>query len=217
MYVQCRKGHKNTQLSYNHKQMDKRQNHHRWTKVRWAKPQYFLVLAVVSGCTGVLALRANNQHMIELRDAVYVADKGGTDVQTPLKDLQSYVTTHMNTNLSAGNTSVYPPVQLKYTYERLVSEQKAKVAKNSDLYTEAQHYCEQQNPTGVSGGTRVPCIEQYVQSHTTAVMPKIPDALYKFAFVSPKWSPDLAGWSLVVAFLAAVLAALSFGFKKLAN
>jgi hypothetical protein len=49
----------------------------------------------------------------------------------------------------------------------------------------------------------VPCIQQYVQSHSkTAVTATIPDALYKFSFVSPSWSPDLAGWSLLIALLS---------------
>lgn len=197
--------------------MRKRQLHHYWTKIKWLKPWHLLVLAIVSGIICLFSLRANNQHMLELRDAVYSADKNAADVQKPLQELQAYVTTHMNTNLNAGNTSVYPPIQLKYTYERLVQAQKDQVAKNSDLYTEAQHYCEQQNSTDVSGRNRVPCIEGYVQSHTQASMPKIPDDLYKFAFTSPKWSPDLAGWSMVVAGLSLVLSVIALGFKYLAK
>src|SRR5688572_22368654 len=100
--------------------MDKRHLHHVWTRFRLIKPWYFLVLAIISGAICVISLRANNQHMLELRAAVYTADKAGSDTKKPLQDLQAYVTTHMNTDLSAGNTSVYPPIQLKYTYERLV-------------------------------------------------------------------------------------------------
>src|SRR5437870_2847859 len=103
--------------------MNKRKLHHAWTKFRAVKPWYFLILALISGVVCVLALRANNQHMVSLRDAVYSADKNGQDVQKPLRDLQAYVTRHMNTNLNAANTSVYPPIQLKYTYERLVQAQ----------------------------------------------------------------------------------------------
>ncbi|HXR50098.1 MAG TPA: hypothetical protein VN778_03685, partial [Verrucomicrobiae bacterium] len=113
--------------------------------------------------------------------------------------LQAYVTTHMNTNLSAGQGAVYPPIQLKYTYDRLVqAESDAAAASNTQLYTQAQNYCQTQIPTGFSGRGRVPCIEQYVQSHDTS-LPTIPDALYKFDFVSPVWSPDFAGWSLLFA------------------
>jgi hypothetical protein len=157
------------------------------------------VIAIVSTVICVFALRANNQHMVRLRDAVYVADKDNTDVSGALHNLQAYVTAHMNTNLNNGPNAVYPPIQLKYTYDRLVQAQTG--SKTGDqLYTEAQHFCEQQNSTDISGHNRVPCIEQYVQSHGGGQAPaNIPDALYKFSFISPRWSPDLAGWSLVVA------------------
>ena len=183
--------------------MNKRQIHHYYKKLSWIKPWHFLVLALVSGVICVLALRANNQQMIELRQAVYAADKDGQDVQQPLKDLQSYVISHMNTSLNSGKTSVYPPIQLKYTYERLVQANNDTFAKaNQQLYTEAQTHCERTNPAGASGGGRIPCIQEYVQTRTTSKPAPIPDALYKFAFVSPKWSPDLAGWSMVVAVLS---------------
>src|SRR5689334_17699523 len=131
--------------------MNKRKLHHAWTRTRWLKPWYFLTLAAISTVICVFALRANNQHMIKLREAVYAADKNGGDVKGALKDLQAYVTSHMNTDLSAGNTSVYPPIQLKYTYDRLVQAQKDQFTQaNAQLYTDAQHYCEGLNSTDFS-------------------------------------------------------------------
>jgi len=170
------------------------------------KPQYFLAVAVLSTVVAVVALRSNNEHMITLRQAVYTADKNNTDINQPLKELQNYVTTHMNTNLSSGPNAPYPPVQLKYTYERLVAANGSAVtAANNQIYTEAQKACEQQNSSDFSGRNRVPCIEQYVKSHNAAMPPVISDSLYKFSFLSPTWSPDLAGWSLVVAALSYAL------------
>ena len=92
--------------------MNKRRLHHLWTKLRWIKPSYFLVLAVAMTITCVFALRANNEHMIKLRSAVYAADKDNGNVESALEQLQAYVTTHMNTNLDSGNGTVYPPIQL---------------------------------------------------------------------------------------------------------
>src|SRR5438309_954520 len=103
--------------------MNKRHLHHIWTRLRYVKPWYFLALAILSGVVCVFALRANNEHMIKLRQAVYDADKDNTDIQKPLRDLQAYVTTHMNADLSTGQATVYPPIQLKYTYQRLVQSQ----------------------------------------------------------------------------------------------
>ena len=198
--------------------MNKLQLHHTRTKLHHVKPWYLLVIALVSGVVCVFALRANNQHMLKLRDAVYTADRNDTDVQAALNNLQAYVTAHMNTNLSTG-TSVYPPIQLKYTYNRLVQQAQAAAASQPDtqLYTDAQTYCQQQDPVDFSGHNRVPCIEQYVESHGGTVAPTgvtIPDALYKFAFVSPSWSPDLAGWSLVAAVLSVVLFAVTFALRR---
>lgn len=185
--------------------MNKRHLHHLWTKLRHVKPWYFLAIAVVSAAVCVFALRSNNQQMIQLRESVYRADKNNTDVQAPLKELQSYVTSHMNTNLSAGDNAVYPPIQLKYTYERLMQAQSDQLAEaNSKLYSAAQAHCEQQNAADFSGRNRIPCIEQYVQDHNSQLA-TVPDALYKFSFTTPVWSPDLAGWSMVVAILSGLL------------
>ena len=177
-------------------------------------PWPFLGVALVSGAVCVVALRANNEHMLTLRTALYRADQNNGNVQQALQGLQAYVTSHMNTKLSTG-TSVYPPIQLKGTYDRLVQAQGDAIQKqNGQLYTEAQHYCEQQNPVDFSGHNRVPCIEQYVQSHGVKVRP-IEDSLYKFDFISPRWSPDLAGWSLVVTLLGLAGAVILFLLRRL--
>ncbi len=193
--------------------MNKRRLHYLWTKLRFIKPWYFLVAAIAFAIIAIFALRANNQHMLKLRTAVYSADQHDSDVQGALNRLQTYVTSHMNTNLSTGGTSVYPPIQLKYTYDRLVQAQAGQLAQtNTALYTEAQKYCEQQDPVDFSGHNRVPCIEQYVSSRSSdsVQLPAIPDALYKFSFATPQWSPDLAGWSLVIAASSVLLFVVTF-------
>jgi len=173
---------------------------------KWLRPQYFVALGIVCAAVAILALRANNQHMVALRTALYKADQQGSGVQFALQQLQAYVTAHMNTELASGPNAVYPPIQLKYTYDRLVQAQGDSLQKqNGKLYTEAQHYCEQQDPVDFSGHNRVPCIEQYVQNHGEQV-PTIPDSLYKFDFVSPRWSPDLAGWSLLASVICFAVA-----------
>lgn len=190
--------------------MNKRRLYHFWKKFRYVKPWYFLAIALVSTVICVFALRANNEHMVKLRNQLYAADQNAGDVQGALNKLQAYVTAHMNTQLNAGPNAVYPPIQLKYTYNRLIQAQGDQVAQtNTQLYTAAQHYCEQQDSTDFSGHNRVPCIEQYVQSHGAAGQ-TIPDDLYKFDFISPTWSPDLAGWSMFVAALSFLLFIISF-------
>lgn len=191
--------------------------HHLWTQIRPVKVWYLVGLAVVSAIIGVLALRANNLHMLKLRDNVYAVDKQNGDVEAALQKLRAYVTTHMNTELSTGASGVYPPIQLKYTYERLQQSATDQAnANNSQLYTEAQAYCEGQNSTDFSGHNRVPCIESYVSQH--GIKGKtVPDALYKFDFVSPRWSPDVAGWSVAVTIFLLILALLRAGAGYLAG
>lgn len=187
--------------------MDKKQLHHLWTRLRPIKVWYLLVLFLVMTMVAALALRANNLRMIELRQAVYTADEQNKDVEGTLQRLRSYVYAHMNTRLASGDDAVYPSVQLKYTYQRLQEAEKARAqAASSAVYSEAQTYCEQRN-TDFSGRGRVPCIEQYVTEHGTK--PKtIPDAMYKFDFISPRWSPDLAGFSTALAALFLLLLVL---------
>ena len=152
--------------------MNKRSLYRIWSWLRHIKPWYFLIVAIVSAVVCVFSLRANNEHMVVLRDAVYSADINNTDVQTALGQLQAYVTSHMNTNLSTGNNPVYPPIQLKYTYNRSLQAQ----------------------------------TKQLVNSNSGLAL--IPDSLFKFDFISPTWSPDMAGWSLLGAILAFVMFSL---------
>lgn len=183
--------------------MNKRYLHHVWTKLRAVKPWYFLALTVVLGTVCLFALRHNNERMVVLRDAVYAADKNNGDVNGALRNLRTYVYAHMNTSLASGPNAVYPPIQLKYTYERAQAAAEQQLAQtNQSLYNDAQHYCEAQDSVDFSGRNRVPCIEDYVLKHG-ATLTAIPDALYKFDFVSAKWSPDLAGWTLVLTLVSA--------------
>lgn len=191
--------------------MDKKYLHHLWTRLRPISPLYFLAACLLFGTVAVFALRANDLQMIELRDAVYQADKDNGDVEGALQKLREHVHGHMNTSLNKRNDGIYPPLQLQYTYQRLqAAEQQRLQESNSRLYTEAQEHCEQQNPQGFSGSGRIPCIEAYVSARGQAVQ-AIPDALYKFDFVSPRWSPDVAGWSILASGLAFVLFVLRLG------
>jgi hypothetical protein len=186
--------------------MDKHKAHHYYTKFRRIKPWYFLMLAAISAIICVFALRANNLQMAELRQAVYTADKNNKDLEGSLRTLREFVYGHMNTNLASGPNAVHPPIQLKYTYERLQKAQAADAGKSSsEIYTDAQNYCEAKIPNGFSGRVRLDCIQQYVKEHRATASKPIPKNLYQFDFVSPAWSPDLAGWSMVVAILAVLL------------
>lgn len=161
-----------------------------------------LVIAIIFGVICVFSLRSNNLKALQLRDAVNQVDKENGDVEKALRELRTFIYSHMNTNLSSGPNAIKPPVQLKYRYERLVqAEQDRLSTENAKIYTEAQAECEKRFPKGLSGSGRIPCITEYVASKGVQ-QNTIPDSLYKFDFVSPLWTPDLAGWSLVIASLS---------------
>ena len=164
---------------------------------------YVLVfILVVSTTVCVFALRQNNLQALKLRDAVIAADKDNKDVEGALTELRTFMYSHMNTSLSSGPNAIKPPIQLKYSYERLVeAEQQRLTVENSKVYIEAQAECEKRFPKGLSGSGRIPCITDYVASRGVE-QKNIPDSLYKFDFVSPTWSPDLAGWSMLAAIVS---------------
>ncbi len=161
---------------------------------------YYLILAIFFGILCVYALRQNNLTAIRLREDVVAADKANKNVEEKLRVLREFIYSHMNADLSTGG-GLQQPIQLKYRYERLVAAEKKKTdAANGSIYTKAQKFCEKKFPegqVGASGGGRVGCIKNYVSKSGKTADP-IPEDLYKFDFISPRWSPDLAGWSLVL-------------------
>lgn len=177
--------------------MDKRSMHHVWRYLRHIHSWYFLIPALIFGFIAVKALQHNNIEMGRLREAVFAADKNNGDVEGALRALREHVYGHMNTSLEAGANGAHPPIQLKYTYERLQAEQQARLGQNnSALYNQALQECSAEGQTKSAQDT-INCIESYAEARGVRFA-DIPDSLYKFDFISAKWSPDLAGWSLII-------------------
>lgn len=196
--------------------MNKRYLHHLWARIRPIKTPYLLAACIVFAAGAAFALRHNYTEMTKLRSAVFAADQSGNGVEESLQNLRKYVGSHMNTELATAD-GVYPPIQLKYTYARLQQAEQDRVnSTNSQVYTDAQKTCEAQYPGSFSGGPRVPCIEQYVKDHGTTAR-TIPDAMYKFNFATPSWSPDMAGWLIVLAAVSGLLTVLRLCLGLLAR
>ena len=185
--------------------MNKRQIHKNWVIGKKLRPWFFLVIAIVFGSISLFSLRANNQQMVLLREAVYVADKKGDPVELnkALFKLHEYVVNHMNTSLTSGPNAVHPPIQLRYSYERAQAEQQQQLGQNNAaIYHDAQQKCQAEHP-GNDGAATIACIENYTAERGIR-LGNIPDAAYKIDYISAAWSPDLAGWSLVVTVLSSV-------------
>ncbi len=188
-----------------------------WHKISglslWLLLGIFLVAATVS----FFALRQNNLKMIELRAAVQQADEQGGDVETALKQLREHVYSHMNTNLRAGSNSSEPPIQLTNRFNRIVAAEQARIAAQggtNKIYQDAQAECEDPN---VLLTVRAQCVQRYITNNGGGAKYELqipPKEFYTFDFVSPTWSPDIAGWALVVTTLSGLLliARLASGF-----
>lgn len=177
-------------------------------KLRIVKVWYLVALTLFFTGLAVYGLRQNNFTMIRLREAVVQADKQNGDTEKALRELRQHVHGHMNTDLASGGVAIRPPVQLKARYERLTNAEQARVdALNQQVRAEGEAACAARFPAGGFNSPRVSCIQDYVSDN--AHKPKsIPGELYKFDFVSPRWSPDLAGFSLLAAGLFLVLTVL---------
>lgn len=176
--------------------MSKRYIRRAWRKLKPINTWYFFAAFLVFLAIGVYAVRQNNLRSIELRNEVLEADKADGDVEGALQKLREHMYSHMNAGLSTS--TLKQPIQLKYRYERLLeAEHKKTTGDNQSIYDEAQAYCESQFPAGTLRDARVPCVQQYISDHGGQDSSNIPEDLYKFDFVSPRWSPDLAGWSLL--------------------
>lgn len=148
----------------------------------------------------VLALNANSREAKQRYELLLAADAAGGDTEAALTSLREFIYGHMNTTIGSP-TGVYPPIQLKGTYDRLVAVEEQRVrATNALLYDEATAHCEALFPAGQLANGRVQCVSEYVAARGVVAQP-ITDGLYKFNFASPFWSPDLAGFLVIATFL----------------
>lgn len=185
--------------------MNIRKLHHYHHKFMFLKAWYFLVPAVIFALLAVQGLRANYSKMVELREAVYVADQQNGDVEGALTALRSHVHGHMNTNLVSGRNAIRPPIQLKARYDRLVAIETEKVkVQNTAISRTGEQACAQNFPAAGFNAPRVACLQDYMSTHAVKTR-EIPDQLYKFDFVSPRWSPDLAGYSILLSGIFTIL------------
>lgn len=182
--------------------MNKRLIHHFYQYFHQIKAWHLGVALLALSGLSVWELRNNSQRLEPLVAAVVEADRQDGDVDTALRRLGNYVTNHMNTQLDE-------PVQLAYSYDRATQEvlTKAQATAEGAIYKKAQEVCEDPN---VLLSVRALCIQDYVLKHAPPgrepVEVKFPDkAAYTFNFVSPKWSPDLAGWLVALNIMVATL------------
>lgn len=164
------------------------------------------MLLILASFVAATFLRLNNIGMIERRDAVLNADEAGDDqiTRTRLYDLQRYVATHMNTDLGKG-------IYLESSYNRdkqaLLDKASADSNPNGNIYKKAQDVCAPQFSR--YSAAYVACttseLAKYPAANDLSQAVKLSPDLYLHVFSSPLWSPDFAGWSVLVCIVFIVM------------
>jgi hypothetical protein len=171
------------------------------------KTWQLLILLILAGFLSATFLRLNNIGMVERRTAVVVADEAGNqdDLIKRLYDLQRYVSSHMNTDMGKG---VYLESSYKRDSQKVLDAASSEQNPNGNIYKKAQEICAPKF-SGYSAAY-LQCttseLAKYPASTDLLSAAKLPSAdSYLHDFVSPLWSPDVAGWSLVVCVVIALM------------
>lgn len=194
--------------------VDKRKIKKTLKRIEKLKIWQLLILLFLTTFIAATSLRLNNVEMVKRRDAVISADKELNDskVQERLKELRDYSSAHMNTDVV---------VQLEKIYERDVqaaiqaATDKANNNPNGNIYKKASEVCDPQF-SGYSLGYQN-CMMAEISKYSSSENPvdeiNYPESrLYVFRFSSPFWTPDLTGWTIVVAIIIAFLIVIKIIF-----
>jgi hypothetical protein len=143
--------------------------------------------------------------MIELRNLVAQADEQNKDIPKAVTNLRNYVASHMNTGM--GDRGIYLEHSYQRSYEAAVAVATQGSAAGATIYRQADLDCQGQFPKASSFAAYVQCMTDKVAASGISTGPITPPSsdLYRFNFVSPAWSPDVAGFTLLAAVLLAVL------------
>lgn len=174
-----------------------------WRKT-FIKTWVLVLLLIIFSGLSAWGLRTNNMTMIRLRDDVLKADKQGRAVDAPLNKLMYHSLNHMNA--SVENLGLVSSYQRDVGKAEQIAKQQNRLQGSSNVTVKGQKYCEKSvgvDPNGYA--TRIAqCVKDYVSRHggsadSTYSKVVYPDeTLYYFSFTSPRWSPDIAGFSLLI-------------------
>jgi len=185
--------------------VDKRRVKKGLKQIQRVKTWQLVILLILNVFVSATLLRINNVGMVQRREAVHAADKVGTadDIKARLYDLRRYAAAHMN----ASTGPVYLQDQYNRDVQAAIQAVTQSSAEGESINAEAEAVCKPQ----FSGWSTayMQCFLAEIDKHPTSdtlpepVMP-VGD-LYKYEFLSPVWTPDFAGWSVVVFVLILLL------------
>lgn len=165
-----------------------------------------ILLLIVMGLLSATFLRLNNIGMIERRTAVANADKQGDQelIKARLFDLQRYSAAHMN----ADSGVIYLQEQYARDTQASIEAASARDSGGENINTKADRTCKAQ--FGGYSQAYVQCfaaeLAKYPSGSNAPEKANLPSpSLYRHEFTSPAWSPDFAGFSLIICGLILVL------------
>lgn len=176
------------------------------------KTWQLIVLLVIVGFISATFLRLNNIGMVHRREAVLSADEQGKEevLIERLYDLQRYVSAHMNTDLGRG---VYLESSYARDLQNWQASQYGDANPNGNIYKKAQEVCAPRFK-GYSAAY-LQCTTSELAKYPAAADPatdtsKPRQEAYIHSFASPIWSPDFAGWSVLVFIVILILIVVRF-------
>lgn len=202
--------------------VNKKQMRRNLKQLQRVKTWQLIILLVLMTFVSATFLRLNNIGMIERRTATVDADSADNFnnqvISDRLYDLQKYVTLHMNTDMGKG-------VYLEASYKRDVQAAYAVASNdsnpNGNIYKKAQEVCAPRFTSYSNAYLQCTISElnKYPSSSNLISSANLPQPyLYLHAFISPLWSPDFAGWSVLICiaiFTMIIIRMTSVGILKL--
>lgn len=186
---------------------DKKQVKYSIKQLQRVKTWQLVILLIFAIFVTLTFLRLNNIGMVERRSAVTSADEAGNPdaVISRLYDLQRYVSSHMNTDMGKG---IYLQASYKRDVQKAYNVASADENPNGNIYKKAQEVCAPRFT--LWSPAYVQCtfgeLSKYPAADDLAGAVKLPPAdMYLHVFASPLWTPDFAGWSLVVCIVIALV------------
>ena len=184
----------------------KRQIRRNLRQLQRVKTWQLVVLLLLVCVLAATFLRLNNVGMAERRAAVLVADETGDieAIKARLFELQRYVTSHMNADMDW----IYLEQQYKRDSQKLIDAASTSSSTHGNIHKKAQESCAPR----FSGYSQayLQCTMDFLNRYAPADTPEAnvqlpkPDA-YRHSFASPIWSPDFAGWTVLVALVIAFM------------
>lgn len=185
---------------------NKRQVNRSIRQLQYVKTWQLVVLLILFGFIAATFLRLNNIGMVERREAVLSADKEGDArvIQQRLYDLQRYVSSHMNSDMS----TIYLENQYKRDSQKVIDAASGDSNPNGNIYKKAQDVCAPR----FSGYSQayLQCTLNYLAQYAPAGDPASTVALpradtYRHSYASPLWTADFAGWTVLICLLIVLM------------